>query len=134
MSKLIRISIIYTYCYISKSNVDETCGRPDLTISPFFMMTNAYLHGIIMDISFLHLSFVISMHCICISHCIVIHLHLACFCSANCIHSIFIIHMLCSLMHDPCIFLGKTKKKEQKKVTMKHGSLHHILSYMCWVP
>ena len=127
MSKLIRISIIYTYCYISKSNVDETCGRPDLTISPFFMMTNAYLHGIIMDISFLHLSFVISMHCICISHCIVIHLHLACFCSANCMHSISIVRM-----HDPCIFLCKKKKNKAKKTNKRKS--HHILSYLCWVP
>ena len=36
----------------------------------------------------------------------------------------------------PCIFICKTKnkKKDQKKVTIKHESLHHILSYMCWVP
>ena len=28
----------------------------------------------------------------------------------------------------------KQKPKEQKKVTMNHESLHHIFSYMCWVP
>jgi len=42
-----------------------------------------------MDISFLHLSFIIFMHSFCINHCIIIHLHLACFCSANCIHVMF---------------------------------------------
>ena len=83
-----------------------------------------------MDISFLHLSFIIFMHCICISHCIIIHLHLTCFCSTNCIHSIFIVCMLCSLMHDLCIFFCKnkkqtkkkerTKRKNKKKVTMKN--------------
>jgi len=66
-----------------------------------------------MDISFLHLSFIISMNCICMSHCTIIHLHLACFGSTNYIHSIFIVRMLCSLMHDPCIFLCKKNKKKR---------------------
>jgi len=49
------------------------------------------------------------MHCICISHCIVIPLYLACFCSANCIHSISTVRM-----HDPCNFLCKKNKKKEK--------------------
>jgi len=82
---------------------------------------HASLHGIIMDISFLHLSFIIFMHCICINHCIIIHLHLACFCSVNCIHSIFII---CMHNHDtkllmPCIFQKKNQTKKQKKKKKK---------------
>ena len=76
---------------------------------------HASLHGIIMDISFLHLSFIIFMHCICMSHCIIIHLHLAWFCSANYIHSIFTIRMLCSLVHYPCIFLCEIKNKKRTK-------------------
>ena len=55
------------------------------------------------------------MHCICINHCIIIHLHLECFCSANCIYFISIVRMLCSLIHDPCSFLYKKKKTKQKK-------------------
>jgi len=68
-------------------------------------------------------------------HCIIIHLHLAWFCSANCIHSIFIVHMLCSLIHDPCIFLckkkHKTKRKDKKKVTMKNEV--YTTSLVTWV-
>jgi len=77
-----------------------------------------------MDISFLHLSFIIFMHCICISHCVIIHLHLACFCFANYIDYIFIVRVLCSLMHDldtqllmSCIFQKKNKHKKIKKGT-----------------
>ena len=67
---------------------------------------HASRHGIIMDISLLHLSFIIFMHCICISHCIVIHIHLACFCSANCIHYVIIVRMLCIILPYSCSCLA----------------------------
>ena len=79
---------------------------------------HASLHGIVMDISFMHLSFVISMYCICISHRILIHLHLACFCSANCMHSISTVHM-----NDPCIFLFKKKNKTKPTDKSKSNNL-----------
>ena len=60
------------------------------------------------------------VHCICINHYIIIRLHLACFCSANCIYSTSIIRMSCSLMRGPCIFLCKNKKRKEKKGNKKN--------------
>jgi len=65
------------------------------------------------------------MHCICISHCIVIHIHLACFCSVNCIHSAIIVHMLCIILLYSYLCLAFPSSSP--KVIMKCESLHYIL-------
>ena len=70
---------------------------------------HASLYGIVMGISFLHLSY--SCIAFCMSHCIIMHLPLTCFL----FYKLHTFYFHCShVMHDPCIFLCKTKKEQQE--------------------
>jgi len=70
---------------------------------------HASFHGIIINISFLHLSIIIFMH-----HIFALHHHAYAFNILFILQTAYLLFS-CSLMHDPCIFLCKTKK-----VTIKH--------------
>ena len=51
---------------------------------------------------------------------------------ANCIHYVIIVCMLCIILPYSCSCLMFPSLSP--KVTMKCESLHHIFSFMCWVP